>query len=256
MVMTIARPSVWMLKKIALLVLILSTLVVPQSAQKAQADLTSASKPRILVLHSYHHGFTWSDKISAGIRSTLQEHKNQVELIFEFLDARRIYTDDYFAKLRELFKVKYADRKIDVIICSDDHALNFAIKQDLFSDIPLVFCSVSGYDPRMRHGRKLTGLQESIEIKATMDAALTLHRGTRQVARGQGVAEGFQIDHAPAAQVQEITARLHPRERDEERCTYSRTYSRPAPRTISIRNREDRREESSTTLSCFQLLSE
>jgi PAS domain S-box-containing protein len=180
--MMIAKPSGWILKKIVLLALILSALAAPPLVQKARADLNSAPKQRILVLHSYHYGFTWSDKISEGIRSTLQEHKNQIELIFEFLDARRIYTDEYFAKFRELFKVKYADRKIDVIICSDDHALNFAIKQDLFSDLPLVFCSISGYDPRMRRGRKLTGLQESIEIKATMDTALTLHPGTRQVA--------------------------------------------------------------------------
>jgi len=179
--MTTAKPLGWILKNIVLIALVISALVL-QSAQKTQAALNSAPKPRILVLHSYHPGFTWSDKISDGIRSTLQEHKNQIELIFEFLDARRIYTDKYFTKLQELFKVKYADRKIDVIICADDHALNFAIKQDLFAEVPLVFCSVSGYDPKMRYGHKLTGLQESIDIKATLDTALALHPGTRQVA--------------------------------------------------------------------------
>jgi hypothetical protein len=87
--MTIAKPSGWILKKIVLLALVLPALVTPLSVQKARADLNSAPKPRILVLHSYHHGFTWSDKISDGIRSTLQKHNNQIELIFEFLDARR-----------------------------------------------------------------------------------------------------------------------------------------------------------------------
>ena len=100
------------------------------------------------------------------------------------MDTRRIYTEKYFEKLRDIYQLKYAGKIIDVIICSDDQALNFALNQgrELFAGIPIVFCSVSGYDPSMRRGRQMTGLLESIDIKATLDIALKFQPQTRQVA--------------------------------------------------------------------------
>ena len=140
-------------------------------------------KPKILVLHSYHYGFTWSDKISRGIQSVFANDAGKVELLFEFMDTRRIHDENYFKQLKELYRVKYANRPIDVIICSDDHALNFVLGlgHDLFDETPIVFCSVSGYKPSMRAGRQFTGLLESVDIKATLDVALRLHPRTKEV---------------------------------------------------------------------------
>jgi hypothetical protein len=117
------------------------------------------STPRVLVLHSYHVDFTWSDNISSGIRSAFSEYEGRVEF-------------------------KYAKRQPDVIICSDDHAFNFALRfeKDLFPNVPMVFCSVSGYQPFMRQGRQLTGLQENIAVKETLDVALKIHPDTKRVA--------------------------------------------------------------------------
>jgi signal transduction histidine kinase len=149
----------------------------------ASADVTSP-KQRVLLLHSYHHGFTWSDKITEGVRSAFLEYSGDVELLFEFMDTRRIATGDYFAALKQLYRVKYQDKKIDVLICSDDHALNFTLgaDKDLFPDTPIVFCSVSGFVPAMRKNRELTGLQENIDILKTLKIALQLHPNTTQVA--------------------------------------------------------------------------
>ena len=90
---------------------------------------------RILVLHSYHPGFTWTDNISTGINASMKGAGGKVELLFEFMDTRRVHSDDYFQKLEELYTIKYRDRAIDVIICADDHALNFITKisSDLFT---------------------------------------------------------------------------------------------------------------------------
>jgi PAS domain S-box-containing protein len=136
------------------------------------------------VLHSYHHGFSWTDNISRGIQSAFADQRDEVELRHEFLDARRIHTNDYFRKLKSLYRLKYAGTRIDVIICSDDHALDFVLGpgQDVFRDVPVVFLSVSGYEPSMRLNRKLTGLVESIDIRGTLETALRLHPETREVA--------------------------------------------------------------------------
>ena len=70
-----------------------------------------------------------------------------------------------------------------MIICSDDHALNFVLGlgNDLFAEVPIVFCSVSGYKPSTRRHRLLTGLLESIDIKATLNVGLRLHPKTEEV---------------------------------------------------------------------------
>ncbi len=146
--------------------------------------LPKPSKPRVVVLHSYHHGFSWSDSISAGIAEALDNQPEDVELVFEFMDTRRVHSDEYLDELRDLFGIKYGEQRPDVLICSDDHALNFYLGRgrEVFAETPAAFCSVSGYSPSMREGRELTGLVESIDIKSTLDVALRLHRGTRQIA--------------------------------------------------------------------------
>ena len=53
---------------------------------------------------------------------------------------------------------------------------------DESADAPVVFCSVSGYKPEMRSWLQLTGLIESIDIRATLETALCLHPPTREIA--------------------------------------------------------------------------
>lgn len=68
----------------------------------------------VLVLHSYHHGFTWTDKISEGIDSAFESRRHGVEILYEFLDSRRLSTTDHFKTVQAFLKQKYADRKMDV----------------------------------------------------------------------------------------------------------------------------------------------
>ncbi|MDY6837395.1 MAG: PAS domain S-box protein [Thermodesulfobacteriota bacterium] len=154
-----------------------------QSSEKTLPSFPDSTKPCVLVLHSYHYGFTWSDSISRGIQSVFAEQAGRVELCFEFMDTRHIYTEEYFEKLKTLYSLKFAERPVDVIIASDDHAFSFMLGsgQAVFPNVPVVFCSVSGYEPSMRQGREITGLVESIDIKSTLDIALRLHPRTRQV---------------------------------------------------------------------------
>jgi hypothetical protein len=49
----------------------------------------------VVVLHSYHYGFTWSDSISDGILSVFPEEAKDVEVKFEFLDTRFNSSETY-----------------------------------------------------------------------------------------------------------------------------------------------------------------
>lgn len=168
----------------ALAVFVLPVFSRDSSGKPDSPPVKKSTHARVLVLHSYHHGFTWSDNISDGIRKAFAGQKDIIELCFEFMDTRRIHTEEYFQELSHFYRLKYADRQIDVIIASDDHALNFILRlgKSVFSDVPVVFCSASGFEPSMRKGIELTGLKESIDIKATLDIALQLHPGTKRVA--------------------------------------------------------------------------
>lgn len=142
--------------------------------------------PRILVLHSYHYGFAWTENISKGIRTVIDSLCPEVEIVTEFMDVKRIYGEEYFSSLSRLFLLKYVRQTIDVIITTDDWALGFMLDEgkDILPGVPLVFCGVNDYDPNLRAetDRPVTGVVENIDIQGTVRAALQLHPQTTDIA--------------------------------------------------------------------------
>lgn len=165
---------------VAAAALLLALLVAPARARDTCRELAGS---RVLVLHSYHDGFTWTDHISQGIRDVFAPCKDHVELLFEYMDTRRQFSPSYYDELARLYEIKYTRGDIDVAITSDNNAFTFMVERgrDIFGDIPIVFCSVTGYDPSARANREITGLRESIDIAATIRAALDLHPDTRRI---------------------------------------------------------------------------
>ena len=142
--------------------------------------------PRVLVIHSYYPTFTWSNRITHGIQSGFSESEfSHADLHFEYMDAKRHPGSTYLNQYAEFLKAKYPHpEEIDLIICSDDQALNFLLARSsvLFPGVPLVFCAVNGYDAGMhRHGRAFTGVIEAIAPAETLDVALELQKDIRQV---------------------------------------------------------------------------
>lgn len=81
----------------------------------------------ILLLNSYHHGYSWTDELTEGIRSTLDERSNTT-LFIEYLDAKRnpgYYNSRIF---EDAFFQKYKTKQIDIVISSDNAALDFLLK--------------------------------------------------------------------------------------------------------------------------------
>jgi ABC-type uncharacterized transport system substrate-binding protein len=138
----------------------------------------------VLVLHSYHEGHEWTDSITDGIETVLDTKDQDVKLYIEYLDASRIVEDGYAQKIYELYRLKYGDSRFDAVIVSDDEAFSFISERhkDLFPGTPCIFTGVNYYDPSLiPAGVPCTGVVESIDIRGTLDVALDLHPGTRQV---------------------------------------------------------------------------
>lgn len=123
-----------MLKKLFFLIFILSSL--------------NASSKYILLLHSYNKGIAWSDNISKGIEDSLKKLSNY-ELSTEYLDDKRNKNQKYYNLIRKAFKEKFKKQKYDIVIASDNAAVEFVLenKNELFKDTPLVFTGIEEMNP-------------------------------------------------------------------------------------------------------------
>ncbi len=132
---------------------------------------------KVLIVNSYHPGYTWSDDIMLGVRDGLAAQQN-IELIFEHLDTKRHFEKQYFRQLEELFRQKYRYANIDIIITSDDNALDFilGIRKELFPDIPLIFCGIDHISPERIAGYgPIYGIEEADSTASTIDLILSIH---------------------------------------------------------------------------------
>lgn len=169
-----------MLRKLFLITLTicLSFFIVPFSCQ------SDAKQPaKIFVLHSYSPGFIWTDSITRGIQDTLGKNS---ELTMEYMDSKLLNSPEYYAKLFDLYRYKYAGQRYQSVICSDDDALQFLRQYGnaLFPDTPVVFCGINNYDEKSLdylHDELHTGVLEDIDIKGTLDTALKLKPQTKQL---------------------------------------------------------------------------
>lgn len=140
---------------------------------------------RVLVLHSYHQGFEWTDQIMEGIESVLKMPGIGAELMIEYMDTKSHAGRDLSGYLKEIYAFKYGKIKPDIIIVADDNALSFLLlnRKLLFPGIPVVFCGINHFsDSLISNQEKITGVAEDFDFEKTLDIALTLHPGTRRIA--------------------------------------------------------------------------
>jgi signal transduction histidine kinase/CheY-like chemotaxis protein len=137
-----------------------------------------ADAPRVLVLNSYHPQYTWTEELVQGVREELSylpvEH-----LFIEFLDARRMVDDDvYLSLLVAAYAHKYRRFPPDVIISSDDSALEFLLahRATLFPTVPIVFCGINSRTvAELEPVPNTTGILEGLEVAGNLALIERLH---------------------------------------------------------------------------------
>jgi two-component system cell cycle sensor histidine kinase/response regulator CckA len=147
-------------------------LFIPPSVSQAVQD-----KKSVLYLNSYHDGYHWSDGLLAGVRSVLNQSRYKVDLQIEYMDAKKFHYDIISKNLLSLYREKFKNESFDIVILSDNDALNFVNqhRQDLFPDIPVVFCGVNDLQARDTATGNITGVVEVFDFIATLNIAKTLH---------------------------------------------------------------------------------
>ena len=131
----------------------------------------------VLLVHSYDKSYKWSDDISNAIESTFEEYKN-VTLTTIYMDTKRVATPVYFKRLYELYKEQFKERKFDLIIASDNHALEFLNKHldELFPNTPLLFCAINNFDMSLVSNiERVTGVIEQVDLEKNFQLIRRLH---------------------------------------------------------------------------------
>jgi ABC-type uncharacterized transport system substrate-binding protein len=148
--------------------------------------LAAAVTPQdILIVHSYHQGFLWTDNVMAGMVDVLQKQAPGAQIHVEYVDAKRYPPETFGPVLTETLIRKTSRLKPQVILVSDDAAfdLMLRLRGELFPGVPLVFCGVNNFqDERLAGQTEVTGVVEDFDIKSTIDVILTLHKQATHLA--------------------------------------------------------------------------
>lgn len=144
------------MKKISILSVLILFLTLP---------LLHALDKQILIINSYHKGFQWSDDMLRGMEKVFYEHPG-INTNILYMDSKRINSEDYYAKLRELYKLQLKNNHYDLIVAVDKFAYDFLIKyyHELFTNEPILFTGLeqfSAQDVKKKGlGDKIYGILE------------------------------------------------------------------------------------------------
>lgn len=155
------------MKKLLLLLLFVHSL----STVFANVDPLRQRK-NILLIHSYHRTYAWTENVANGVRAVLDEHIDHYDIQIEYLDSKRRFDPAYQEILAELFLLKYRKTTFDIILISDDDALRFVMRygEILFPNTPVVFCGVNVYEPQvLKQYPHITGVLEQVDIAKTVE---------------------------------------------------------------------------------------
>jgi PAS domain S-box-containing protein len=134
----------------------------------------------VLLLHSYHKGYKWSDDISKAIEDKFSTHEN-IELTTMYMDTKRILDPIYLNNLANLYKEQLLNRKFDLIIVSDNNAFEFIIRyhEYLFKDIPVLFCGINNFDKAFLDENNMkeytSGVVEQVDLENNFRLIHNLH---------------------------------------------------------------------------------
>jgi len=190
----------------------------------------------VLLLHSYHKGYEWTNSISTAIENSFKY--TDVEITTEYMDTKRIYSKEYMESIFQFYKQRYKNRKFDVIIASDNNALEFlnTYHDKIFTNTPIVFCGINGFDKKAFKNsnifKRTTGVVEEVDIEKNINLILNLHPNLKKLlvindttTTGQGMKKEFfkayqkhkdtlKIEYIDTFKINELQKKVHDLDKD------------------------------------------
>lgn len=168
----------------AVLTFVILLIIISGKNDFVHAANTSKTQ-NVLILNSYHKGFSSTDDQTEGIISALKSSDKSIKISVEYLDYMRYPKKQTLDIMNNLLSFKYSNQKTDLVICTDDAAVEFALdnRSTMFPDVPIVFSGVNEHSASMfiKWYPNITGEAESINPSATIQAALKLNPSLKNV---------------------------------------------------------------------------
>ncbi len=147
---------------------ILFSLVFAQvSAASDVGDAQPVKIKRILILHSYHKGFSWTDNIEEGIRTVLDGFP--VEIFNEYPDSKRRPPAGAGVHMLEYLNWKYKTLPIDLLIITGTTPTIAAVQKEVEAALK---DDNLGFVPVWLHGLSTVELQQNLAAISPDDAVL------------------------------------------------------------------------------------
>jgi len=153
----------------------------------------SSATRNVFLLYDERLDFPGLAALDADLVGTLTSNsEDRIEVYREAMDLSRFGSDRYKIFLRDVLRVKYADKKIDVAVAVIGPALDFLLSYGdaIFPGTPIVFC---GLDRKELGDRSLPphvrGVLVKREFAPTLELALKLHPRTQRVVVVAGKSE-------------------------------------------------------------------
>ena len=148
----------------------------------AQAE--QGEKKNIVVFHSYHEGFPWSNLFHRGIKNRSMESNIPINLYIEYLDQARMpgywKSDAYLKHIKE----KYEAKIIHSVLADDKFSATFAGKlgREIFNDATLLYASSIEADlPENFLLKNIFWRQHVQKYEKTIDFAIRLKPKTKNI---------------------------------------------------------------------------
>lgn len=146
---------------------------------------TAAPRPykSVLIIHSYNTEYQWTADISRGMMEAFHDTGKPFLVCTEFMDWKRFPDESRIDSFAQQISSKYPPGSVDIILTSDDRALEFVMenRSTLFSGLPVVHSGVYEASATKIIGseRNITGVFEDQSITRTIETALTIQPSPR-----------------------------------------------------------------------------
>lgn len=152
------------------------------------STITNSSEPtkNILLINSYDQLYVWTSDITTATINKLNASGLKYNLEVENMDSKRINNSAYQQLIFNQYKYKFSKYKYDIVLTSDDDALNFTLKHrnELFPGVPVVFCGAKHLQNNLAilKGQKLiTGVNSDSDLEGSLDIGLKLQPNVKNI---------------------------------------------------------------------------
>lgn len=172
-------------KRVKPILLLIILFTISSSTQSSAFNINNQrEKKRVLFISSYSPSFEIFFQQIEGIKSQF-EGKN-IELDIEFMDSKRLYTEENLNNFYRSLKYKIGNFKpYNAVIAADDNALNFVMEyqDELFKEISIVFLGINNLENAIKASKNpyITGVVEDASIAETIEIAYKFNSSAENV---------------------------------------------------------------------------